>query len=107
MDVINKFKALTHLQRASARVVRSVMTDHSTFAVFLDTAGYLARWQRFMILITLVLSTLLTSIWCAFGVLARVALPTCADPQSTDEPESFAGFSTHVACSAAPRCAQF
>ena len=66
MDVINKFTALTHLQRASARVVRSVMTDHSTFAVFLDTAGYLARWQRFMILITLVLSTLLTSIWCVF-----------------------------------------
>ena len=27
-DVINKFTALTHLQRASARVVRSVMTDH-------------------------------------------------------------------------------
>ena len=63
MDVINRFTALTHLQRASARVVRSVMTDHSTFAVFLDTTGYLARWQRFMILVTLVLSTLLTSIW--------------------------------------------
>ncbi len=27
-DVINKFTALTHMQRASARVVRSVMTDH-------------------------------------------------------------------------------
>ena len=87
-DVINKFNALTHLQRASSRVVRSCMIDHSTFAVFLDTAGYLARWQRFsalpfsralfcacvltfcallhaaaVILITLVLSTLLTSIW--------------------------------------------
>ena len=62
-DVLNKFNALTHLQRASSRVVRSCMIDHSTFAVFLDTAGYLARWQRFMILITLVLSTLLTSIW--------------------------------------------
>ena len=63
LDVINKFTALTHMQRASARIVRSCMIDHSTFAVFLDTEGYLARWQRFMILITLVLSTLLTSIW--------------------------------------------
>jgi hypothetical protein len=62
-DVINRFTALTHLQRASARVVRSVMTDHSTFATFLDTDGYIMRWQRLMILFTLVLSTLLTSIW--------------------------------------------
>jgi hypothetical protein len=50
-DVVNKFTALTHLQRASARVVRSCMTDHGTFAVFLDTEGYLARWQRFCILV--------------------------------------------------------
>jgi hypothetical protein len=63
-DVINRFTALTHMQRASARVVRSMMTDHSTFATFLDTDGYIMRWQRFMILVTLVLSTLLTSIWC-------------------------------------------
>jgi hypothetical protein len=62
-DVINRFTALTHIQRASARVVRSMMTDHSTFATFLDTDGYIMRWQRFMILVTLVLSTLLTSIW--------------------------------------------
>ena len=63
LDVINQFTALTHIQRASARIVRSCMIDHSTFAVFLDTEGYLARWQRFTILVTLVLSTLLTSIW--------------------------------------------
>ena len=62
-DVINKFTALTHLQRASARVVRSLCTDHSTFAAFLDMDGYIMRWQRLMILVTLVLSTLLTSIW--------------------------------------------
>jgi hypothetical protein len=29
------------------------------------------RWQRFMILVTLVLSTLLTSIWCV-GLLTPV-----------------------------------
>jgi hypothetical protein len=71
-DVINRFTALTHIQRASARVVRSMMTDHSTFATFLDTDGYIMRWQRFMILVTLVLSTLLTSIWfyCACPLLS-------------------------------------
>jgi hypothetical protein len=45
-DVINRFTAITHMQRASARVVRSVMTDHGTFAAFLDTDGYIMRWQR-------------------------------------------------------------
>jgi hypothetical protein len=74
-DVINKFTALTHIQRSSARVVRSVMTDHGTFATFLDTEGYIMRWQRLMILFTLVLSTLLTSIWfyCALPSAFRVA----------------------------------
>ena len=62
-DVINKFTALTHIQRASARIVRSMMVDHSTFATFLDTDGYIMRWQRFMILTTIVLTSLLTSIW--------------------------------------------
>jgi hypothetical protein len=75
-DVISKYNALTHLQRASARVVRSVMIDHgcvpwactrafqrsahsllrlsahliSTFATFLDTDGYIMRWQRCVLL---------------------------------------------------------
>jgi hypothetical protein len=79
-DVINRFTALTHMQRASARIVRSMMTDHSTFATFLDTDGYIMRWQRFMILVTLVLSTLLTSIWfyCAFPGSAS----QCAPPRA-------------------------
>jgi hypothetical protein len=109
-EVLSRFTALTHMQRASARVVRSMMTDHEcvrvcvrasvvepsthsvapapsvpdarcpggplqrrrTFATFLDSDGYIMRWQRFMILVTLVLSTLLTSIWfyCAFPRLS-------------------------------------
>jgi hypothetical protein len=40
------------------------------------------RWQRFMILVTLVLSTLLTSIWCAHAGAARRCArsltPSCA-----------------------------
>lgn len=31
-DIINKFTALTHVQRASARIVRSMCTHHTTFA---------------------------------------------------------------------------
>ncbi len=83
-DVINRFTALTHIQRASARVVRSIMTDHETFATFLDTDGYIMRWQRLMILLTLVLSTLLVSIWCAPAcccLLLSVRLPdACCNP---------------------------
>ena len=67
-DVLNRFTALTHLQRASGRVIKSLMTDHgcvcsllaaaraltwvcrtlatSTFATFLDADGYIMRWQR-------------------------------------------------------------
>ena len=82
-DVLNRFTALTHLQRASGRVIKSLMTDHgcvqqraafsssagahvsprSTFATFLDADGYIMRWQRWMILVTIVMSTLLVSIW--------------------------------------------
>ena len=63
MDEVNRFNALNNMQRASARVVRSLMVDNGTFAAFLDTSGYMMRWQRFMIIVTLVLSTLLVSIW--------------------------------------------
>ena len=62
-DVLNRFTALTHVQRASGRIIKSLMTDHSTFATFLDADGYIMRWQRFMILVTIVMSTLLVSIW--------------------------------------------
>jgi hypothetical protein len=31
-DIINRFTALTHMQRASARIVRSIMTDHGCVA---------------------------------------------------------------------------
>ena len=62
-DVLNRFTALTHVQRASGRIIKSMMTDHGTFATFLDADGYIMRWQRFMILVTIVMSTLLVSIW--------------------------------------------
>jgi hypothetical protein len=66
-DVLNRFTALTHIQRATGRVVKSLMTDHGAsilcilrlylltsallraemFATFLDADGYIMRWQRF------------------------------------------------------------
>ena len=63
LEVLNRFTALTHFQRATGRVIKSMRTDHDTFATFFDSDGYIMRWQRFMILVTLVLSTLLVSIW--------------------------------------------
>ena len=70
LDVLNRFTALTHLQRATGRIIKSIKTDHGayargcaclqlpcahscvrrcaeTFATFLDTDGYIMRWQRF------------------------------------------------------------
>jgi len=55
--------AMVRLQNAVSRIVKSMMTDHDTFSTFLDTDGFIQRWQRFMILVTLLASSLLTSIW--------------------------------------------
>ena len=101
-DVLNRFTALTHLQRASGRVIKSLMTDHGCVRSLHAAAPALTRrlaarsppsWTptatlcagrgalaahvlatgahaspaapdfRWMILLTLVLSTLLVSIW--------------------------------------------
>ena len=102
-DVITSFTALTHVQRASARVVRSMCTDHSTFSTFLDVDGYIMRWQRFMILLTLVLSTLLVSIWfyCARPTPCSVRMLQAA----TDARCRASRVQTRAACSAARSCA--
>lgn len=55
-DLIQSVHTLTHVQRASGRIVKSIQTNHETFATFLDADGFLRRWQRFMILMTLVAS---------------------------------------------------
>ena len=53
----------THRQRATSRVLKTLVTEHKTFATFLDSEGRLHRWEAFMVLVTLVLSSLLVSIW--------------------------------------------
>ena len=62
-DALVRQNALVRVQNAGSRIVKSMMTDHDTFSTFLDTDGFIQRWQRFMILVTLLCSSLLTSIW--------------------------------------------
>jgi hypothetical protein len=99
-DVVTRFTAFSHAQRSSARVVRSLMVDHSTFATFLDTSGYIMRWQRFMIVVTIVLSTLLVSIWCALlSIPYAVSVPALLTHHPT-------GFIRAAARNAAQSCAR-
>jgi len=60
---VTRSSLAAHAQRAGSRVIKSLQTDHETFSVFLDEDSFIMRWQRWMILVTLVLSGLLTSIW--------------------------------------------
>ena len=62
-EVLARQWLFTHQQRAASMVLKSCVTDHDTLATFLDAEGYLQRWQAFSILMTLVVSSLLVSIW--------------------------------------------
>ena len=62
-DVTVGNRVIEYSERASARVVLSMMTEHEQFSTFLDEAAGLMRWQRWMILMTLVIAALLVSIW--------------------------------------------
>ena len=101
-NIISAFNVLKHFQRASMRVMLAIMTQHSVLATLLDTEAVLKRWQRFMVLVTLLLTSLLTAIWfyssravqccaevrsiinladsvCAEGTLCRGVGADCAD----------------------------
>ena len=62
-DVTVGSRVIEYTERASARVVLSLMTEHEQFSTFLDETAGLMRWQRWMILMTLVIAALLVSIW--------------------------------------------
>ncbi len=65
-EIITSHMTLSHMQRTSSEVARAFMTRHTTFSSFLAPAlDGMHRWQLFMILMTLVMSQLLVSIWCA------------------------------------------
>jgi len=96
-EVLDAHWLFTHKQRAISAVLKSCVTDHETFATFLDAEGELQRWQAFMILMTLVASSLLTSIWfyssrgiaCCTeirGLLDSGAGGVCASQASTSPP---------------------
>jgi hypothetical protein len=101
-NVISAYNALKHFQRASMKVMLALMTQHPVLATFLDTEAVLKRWQRWMVLVTLLLTSLLTAIWfyssrassccaevrailnlagsvCAEGALCRGVDADCAD----------------------------
>jgi len=56
-------RALEYAERASARFVLSLMTEHDQVSTFMDESNAVMRWQRWMILMTLACSALLVSIW--------------------------------------------
>ena len=101
-NIVSAFNVIKHFQRASMKVMLAIMTQHSALATFLDTEAVLKRWQRFMVLVTLLLTSLLTAIWfyssravqccaevrsiitlsesiCAEGTLCRGVGADCAD----------------------------
>ena len=49
-EAVGAHRPLHVLQRAISRVSKACCTDHATFACILDADGFLARWQRIMIL---------------------------------------------------------
>ena len=62
-DATKSMRAIEYGQRASARMMQSLMTEHDQFSTFLDESAIVMRWQRWMILVTLICSALLVSIW--------------------------------------------
>ena len=56
-------RALEYAERASARFVLSLMTEHDQLSTFMDESDAIMRWQRWMILMSLACSALLVSIW--------------------------------------------
>ena len=62
-EVTKALRSVEYVERASARFVLSLMTEHDQFSTFLDESAAIMRWQRWMILMTLVCSALLVSIW--------------------------------------------
>jgi hypothetical protein len=61
-DSLAQNRILHLAQRGVGRIVKSCCTDHRTFAILLDSDGDIMRWQRFMILMTLLMAALLCAI---------------------------------------------
>ena len=62
-EVTKALRSVEYVERASVRFVLSLMTEHDQFSTFLDESAAIMRWQRWMVLMTLVCSALLVSIW--------------------------------------------
>ena len=62
-ELTKETRSFEHAERASARIMLSMLTEHDQISTFLDESDAIMRWQRWMILMTLVCSALLVSIW--------------------------------------------
>ena len=58
-----KYQGTGYFHRSLFRILSALQSNHEVFATFLDRRAVIMRWQRFMVLITLVLEALLISIW--------------------------------------------
>jgi len=56
-----------HAERIGSKVLYAVSNKHGTFKCFLQSAGVERRWQSFMLVMTMVMSTLLTNIWMFYA----------------------------------------
>lgn len=94
---LNAQKAL----EASGTVIKSLREDHETFSVIMsDCMTGLTRWQRWMVIMSLVLSGLLVTIWfyssratnCCFEVRPWGAQRPCGPPSGAHQclPEGLA-----------------
>ena len=61
-------RARSHLERSASDVYTALREKHELFSTFLsEPLDGLRRWQRFMIVLTLILSTLLVNIWMFYS----------------------------------------
>jgi hypothetical protein len=56
-----------HAERIGSKVLYAISNKHGMFKCFLQSAGVERRWQSFMLVMTMVMSTLLTNIWMFYA----------------------------------------
>jgi len=63
LEALTARMARYHAERAGAKLARAIAVRHPTASAFLASAGKARRWQVFMSVVTLVISTLFVQVW--------------------------------------------
>jgi hypothetical protein len=74
-ESVSSHRGLHLAQRAVSRIAKSCQTDHDTFSVLLDSSSFIQRWQRWMVLMTVLIAALL----CAILFYASRGQQCCSD----------------------------